>query len=355
MTISVMLLTRSVSGVNAISYMRGTGPLAYLAEGPDFAIEAVGVREALEAGQEEVDRELLNRDICVFNRIFGENGPHEVVDLAHSFGSTVIFDCDDDLSGRTREWWGDAAFREMLGLADFVTVSTKPLAKTLGDLCKRKPIVLPDTIDFPWYSEASLKAEREIPPEYLTIGLVGTATHEGDWLPAVEALYKLTDKYQHVLPVVACGYLPPYMKELPRKAEIRETAYYAYPALMRQVDILCCCLDPDDPFNVTKAPIKALEAMAACRDLGDGRIGGAVPVCTDMVPYREVVDGRTGMLVDNDQWYEVLEELVTNQEWRTRLASNGPAYVEKHHDMSKEYVRWGRAYRRILRTSKQGG
>ncbi len=88
--------------------------------------------------------------------------------------------------------------------------------------------------------------------------------------------------------------------------------------------------------------------MAAARVLGDGRTGGAVPLCTKMVPYKGTVNKRNGLLIDNDQWHDALEALVRDRARRYDLAAGGLAWVEQYRDMARGYTRWGRTYRSLV-------
>jgi glycosyltransferase involved in cell wall biosynthesis len=122
--------------------------------------------------------------------------------------------------------------------------------------------------------------------------------------------------------------------------------------VIRQFDVVCCALDPNDIFNKSKSAIKALEAMAAKRRLPCGKFGGAVPVCTDMSVYRRAVNhGHNGLLVDNDQWYAALKKLVTDRSYTTRLSVQGHNWVRRNRDIAQGWKLWESTYRRMCRES----
>ncbi|NIV37473.1 MAG: hypothetical protein GWN58_51060 [Anaerolineae bacterium] len=191
-----------------------------------------------------------------------------------------------------------------------------------------------------------MRAKRKA--EGLTVGFVGTASHYDDWKYPVEALRRIARGHPEVT-IVAAGYCPDYLKELPNLLELPPVAYYQYPAIMRQFDIVCCSLDAEDGFNKSKSAIKALEAMAAARALPGGETGGAVPVCTDMKVYRRVVNNRhNGLLTGNDQWYDTLMSLIEDRALRRKLSVQGHQWVQKHRDVATGCRLWGRAYRTML-------
>jgi len=352
MPITITAFVKTLAGNDAYSsnLLRAIGPLGYLTRDPNFAIEVVGTREVLAADKAGTAGTLLDKDLCLFARQFSWSRNKAIVDRVHDLGGSVVFDCDDDLTGRYRPNWAGQAFIEMLGLADRVTVTTPGLASALTEYTKHEPIVLPNCIVLPWFAQVSVETERVFPANVITVGLVGTHNHwRGDWQPVVEALGRLAQTYPNVQPVIASGWVSAEVRQaIPRLAVIKPVPYAAYPGLVRQFDIVCCCLDPEDRFNQGKSSIKALESMAACRQLVPGLVGGAVPVCTDMPPYQDVINGCNGLLVSNSQWYDALTLLARDQRLRYRLAANGLEWVTEHRNMKREAHRWGDVYKELL-------
>jgi len=350
MPISITAFVKTLAGTAAYSshLLRAIGPLGYLARSPDFAIDVVGRDEVLAAGK--AADALLDKDLCLFARQFSRTRNQAIVNKVHELGGQVVFDCDDDLTGRYHPNWSGDKFIEMLGLADCVTVATPGLASALAEYTKHEPIVLPNYIVLPWFAQESVETERVFSADTITVGLVGTHNHwRGDWQPVIEALGRLARDYPNVQPVIASGWVSAEVRQaIPRLAVIKPVSYAAYPGLVRQFDIVCCCLDPDDRFNQGKSSIKALESMAAARQLVAGLVGGAVPVCTDMPPYRDIVNGRNGLLVSNDQWYDALTLLVRDRRLRHRLGADGLEWVTEHGNMKREAHRWGDVYKELL-------
>jgi glycosyltransferase involved in cell wall biosynthesis len=238
--------------------------------------------------------------------------------------------------------YGDE-FVETIRAMDLLTVSTPHLSKRMEEYVGYRPPVLPNHIDVGWFKEMSYSADRQF--EGLTVGFLGTSSHYGDWEYPIEALKRL--KEEHEITVTVGGYFPDYLEGIAEK--ISGVPYRYYPMLMRQFDIVLCALDPEDMFNKSKSAVKALEAMASARDI-NGKVGGAIPVCTDMPVYRRCVrHGVNGMLVSDDDWYTPIKDLITDERKRKRLAIQGHRWVTKNRDVKKGHVRWSRVYRDLMR------
>ena len=349
--VSVIAFVRSVDvvGISAINALRAIQPLTYLNNDPGFDVQIVDqkqLRGIMQAGMAEA---LLEHDLFVVSRLFaGNEGRAEFLEAIHSHGGLVVFDTDDDLSDDHRDLGRGEDFKGIIGDVDAVTVTTSHLARQLEKYTDYKPWVLPNHIDVNWFAGASMEAPRTV--EGLTIGFIGTASHYDDWQYPVEALRQIALEHDEVT-IVTAGYMPDYLADLPRIVELEPVPYVAYPAMMRQFDVICASLDTDDEFNKSKSAIKALEAMAAARVLDNGKVGGAVAVCTKMKVYRRVIQQRhNGLLVSNDEWYDVLKTLIEDKHLRNKLAVQGFRWIKKWRDIAKGCKLWGRAYREILKS-----
>jgi glycosyltransferase involved in cell wall biosynthesis len=91
--------------------------------------------------------------------------------------------------------------------------------------------------------------------------------------------------------------------------------------------------------------------MSSARRLSNGKIGGAVAVCTDMPVYRRTVNHmHNGMLINNSEWYDALKELIENESLRNQLAYRGHRWARDNRDISRGYRFWKRAYSNLLRS-----
>jgi hypothetical protein len=292
---------------------------------------------------------MAGRNVIHLSRLYEREHLDSFITAAHERGSWVVFDTDDDLTDDFRQLGRGDEFKLAMRSMDHVTVSTPHLAERMEQHIGYRPTVISNHIDYSWFSEVSLSAKKMHPG--LVIGLIGTASHYDDWVYPMEAFKKIAEKYENVTILVA-GFHPEYLDDLPNVKKMNGVAYQHYPALVRQFDVVCCSLDPDDMFNKSKSAIKAIEAMAAVRRLPDGERGGAIPVCTDMSVYRRVVAHRgQGLLTSNDRWYETLSELIENRKLCRSLSVRGAKWVAKNRDFNRTgWKHWAKLFREVKRT-----
>ena len=339
--------------ITAISYYRGYLPLKLLSENNDrynvkfFDNNGLIVYSWLleKSGRKFGDEFDIYWITRLHNTVDETISVQDVVSRMHEMGSVAIFDSDDDLMGDYRQFDGSDAFVETIQTMDLVTASTPYLADRMSEYVDTKPIVLPNCIDVDWFSRVSMRSQRK--SSKLTLGFIGTTTHEKDWIYAGEALRKIASEYDDVQ-VYSAGYMPDYLSKIPNIKKLSPVPYNQYPGLMRQFDIVCCALDSEDKFNKSKSSVKFLEAGAAAREV-DGKVGGAVSVCTDMVTYnRAVRNDVNGVLVANktDAWYNALTRLIEDEEHRNKLSWRAYNWVKSNRDIKDHYKRWGTVLRK---------
>lgn len=347
--ISVMTVVRTIPnlGLSPVCYYRAHLPVQTI-DVKCKDIDAISIasdefQHTLAAGV--VDK-FKGKDIYVLPRLHHTEGFLPFVEYVHGWGGKVVFDTDDDLTDDHRRLGSGRHFKFTAQNSDHVTVSTAYLAKRMEKVIGYRPSVLPNQIYFPWFKDASLKTERI--NKQFTIGFVGTSTHYEDWKYPVDALRRLAAKYPDIIIGVA-GYIPDYLKHLPNSAAFHPVPYQDYPGLMRQFDVVCCALDPDDEFNKCKSSVKALESMAAGRVLSNGKVGGAVAVCTDMPVYRRTVNNRSnGLLVSNDNWFDALELLIRDRQTYNKISMRGHKWVEANRNMiTTGWRKWAKVYRQV--------
>jgi len=289
------------------------------------------------------DDAIKGYDVYVLSRLYRDHGAQEFIDFIHDNGGVVIMDTDDDLSEEHRILDGRGEeFVNQVRRVDLVTVSTPYLAKRMGRYSKKDPVVLPNHLDFGWFRKSSLNREKQT--KGLTVGVVGTKTHYDDWLYLRDVFPRLERKYD--VTVVTAGFQPDYLEGF---EHIEGVPYKVYPQMIREFDIVCCALDTEDGFNKSKSSIKALEAMASARRLSNGKIGGAVAVCTDMTLYRRTVNHmHNGMLINNGDWYQALSMLIEDESTRNQLAYRGHRWVRDNRDIRRGYRKWKKTYLSLL-------
>jgi glycosyltransferase involved in cell wall biosynthesis len=338
-----------LGGVSPVCYYRAALPVDIVGrKHRDIEAQVISSDDMRRAVVANVTDSLYEgKDLYVLPRLHHREGFDDFKEYIHSWGGQIVFDTDDDLTDDHRRIGTGGDFKYTAQHADHVTVSTPYLAKRLEPIIGYKPKVLANHIHFPWFSKTSLGARR-INTSF-TLGFVGTSTHYEDWKYPVDALRKLAKRYPDICLGVA-GYCPDYLRDLPNAILMEPVPYENYPRLIRQFDVVCCSLDADDEFNKSKSAIKAIESMTAGRVLSNGKIGGAVAVCTDMPVYRRVVSNRNnGLLVSNDDWYDALEHLVRERAFYNNLSGQGHKWARKNRDMTTTgWKKWARFYTSLV-------
>lgn len=301
-------------------------------------------------------------DIILMNRLVIKKKDHAVVsgliDMFRGVSKDVrlVYDSDDDLTGKYRRIYDDESEFPELILFDRLTVTTSLLAKTMRPYHPYITIV-------PNYIAVSKFAHATRLSTGFTVGLTGNITHVKDWEAVIEPLNAFTDRYgakvfvtgtvpegiHNILTLHDFGLAPAGVDLLP---------FELYPLIPAQCDVVLAPLDPSDHFNFSKSPIKSLEAAASARNLADGTVGGAASIVVSNPPiYTGVVTHRkTGLLVQQnskEQWYKALELLFLNHQLRMEIQRNALKQVVERWDIVRTGAEvYERTFQNILKTPR---
>ncbi|HUW09594.1 MAG TPA: hypothetical protein VM537_07665 [Anaerolineae bacterium] len=275
------------------------------------------------------DAELGGRDIYTMARMFTTEGHQAFVDEIHRTGGVLVLDCDDDLTEAYRMVSGRGSeFCEVLGMVDFVTVSTQPLADLFASHTQRAPVVLRNHVDSAWMKGIAARSRRLI--DGLTIGFSGSPTHQGDWYLPHVPFFRIGKDFPEVALALHGDNLPRYLEHIPegvRLLHMEAVPFSEYPSRLAQFDIVLCAVDSGDGFNDGKSDLKALECMAL----------GIVPVCSQFGPYVDLAAAGAPVVIiaeeSRDGWYEAMRDVIQLADWRRWLSGRGPEWVRENRDM----------------------
>ena len=156
----------------------------------------------------------------------------------------------------------------------------------------------------------------------------GSISHNENFELIKPAIKQLLKKYSNVqLHIVGILDIPKDMK--PFENQIVTHDYVDWdklPALISEVDINLAPL-VDSIFNRAKSEIKWIEAALVKVPTVASKIGAF----SDMV-----IDGETGLLATDDQWFDKLESLVLSLELRQKLAESAYRAVLENCTLSKK-------------------
>jgi len=259
-------------------------------------------------------------------------------------GARLIYDLDDDLLDsvalQKRGYRGDvkdlaARVRFLAAAADIMTVSSSALVERLGEF-NPNIAMIPNALDSDLWKLRSddvspLKIEKTTKRQRITIGYVGTPTHGDDLAIIRNSALHLQNLHGAKIDFQIVGGFQTQSDHfgthvaLPKKND--------YPSFVRWLksnfhwDIALVPL-VDEEFNIAKSYLKFLECAAL----------GAAIICSNTKEYSSVVShGQNGLLVDNtsDSWKDAINQLVSSQVDRIRLAKNAFYDVKTQHTLDR--------------------
>jgi glycosyltransferase involved in cell wall biosynthesis len=278
--------------------------------------------------------------------------------LLRGAGLTVIVDYDDDITNEHRTV-SQGIIPDLTALSGII-VSTQFLKQRLSKL-NDCVIVLPNLVPFDMFKGFKRALEGPV------ISIDGSVTHEKDWEVLAAPLYSLAQRHKFTL--LVAGHMPEYLKGLPNLVTPGDfiaglpngelsVALKDYGVIKANADIQLCPVDPDDLFNHSKSGLKAMEAQASARDVGDGRTGGCAVIASGDLPiYHDAVeDGKTGLLVNHHselQWERAIERLLTDVQVRRDLQVAGYEHCKRHFSVETRVSDRVAAYRKIIERDRR--
>ena len=268
------------------------------------------------------------------------------------FGTEDAF-LEDDGTGTARFLWRDGEsgfdikrndrllrrFESIMGLADLVTTTTKPLAAVFAERGARAVAVLPNCIDLNVWKPIS------IPHDGIRMGWQGGFSHYEDLMVLKDVLPDLPDG---VVPVVS-GWTPPVLASLcGGRLESHGWVHieaHPYKQAMLALDFAVIPL-VDNEFNACKSAIKWVEYSAL----------GVPVVASNVGPYAaEIVDGETGLLVPNEPaaWKDAISRMTKDGGLRKRLGENARADVARRFDVNARAEEWLLAYQSVMEANRE--
>lgn len=251
-------------------------------------------------------------------------------DMIDSTGKTNFFNIEDNIRARD-------LFAVNFKKADLVTTTTDILAESLRKV-NPNVAVLPNLVDFSAYPVCEL-VKKEI-----RIGWQGGSSHYEDLWIIVEPMRQILEKYPNVKFIYWGDMrMAGVFKKFPQdRVEFHPwVSYVAYPYKLATVnlDIGLCPLS-DNVFNRNKSAIKYFEYSVV----------GASTIATDIPPYSmAITSGRDGILVNNEDWFMAIENLVLDKSRRIALAKGAYENIYENHNADKKAYLWAEAYSKLLK------
>ncbi len=322
-----------------------------------FLRDVVALEAGTDLGNQPVDAVIIDRRWRIDINV---ESAQALVQKIRNTGARLIYAIDDsffDLPPESKDW---APTSSVLGAvecflrhADGAVVTTPALKERLASYTKRI-VVVPNMLD-----ERLLSTRRLIPSlevdsardsdRPITIGYMGTFTHDDDLRMIVPALRAVCERYAGRIAIEFIGVMAKRetadaLKGLPWQVILPATTQYAgfmhWFSARIAWDIALAPLQ-DIPFNRSKSDIKFLDYAAI----------SAAGIYSNMPSYADSVQQRqTGMLVDNttDAWEAALDELVCDADLRRNIGQNAIHYLYRERIVARMRRKWLAAFAELL-------
>lgn len=206
-----------------------------------------------------------------------------------------------------------------------VTVTTEPLAAAFRSRYGCKNVyVFPNSVRFDDYPKVNIRRN----PRTVTILYQGGWSHWRDIEPLPGVLGRVSRKYPEVRFIFWGQRFSWMAQEIAptRREHMRWMPYDAYKLRLATLDVdINLAPLANRMFNLSKSAIKFYEPAA---------LSHPVPtIAANIGPYREIIDGETGMTYDSLEELETkLCTLIENRKLRRQLAANAKDWVKDHRD-----------------------
>ena len=225
--------------------------------------------------------------------------------------------------------------------ADGLIVSTPALRDRVSFLNQRIAVV-PNALDERLFTEKSAPPESRKQQDRITVGYMGTGTHDRDLMMVLSPLREVLSRYKGRVALELVGVsedprIPMLFSGLPvtMKSPGPDNFYPRFPAWMQANlgwDLAIAPLE-DNAFTRCKSDMKFLDYGI----LGVPAVFSDVPAYADSVRHRE-----TGLLAANEPriWREALIELIENAPLRTAIGAAAFEHVRSRRMLAQMAPQW---------------
>ena len=270
------------------------------------------------------------RAVIVFRCPITEN-IEELIRLAHYHNKTVFYDIDDlvmdtkytdeientkKMNREDRKVYDDGVIRmgKTMQLCDYCITTTPALAREL--MKYGKEVYVNKNVASEEMARLSVEAIKKTKKDTgkVRIGyLSGSITHNPDFELVKPAIKKIMNEFDNV-ELCLMGYidLPKDLDEYKdRIVKMPFSDWRKLPGVIAGLDINLAPIE-ETVFNEAKSENKWTEA-ALCN---------VVTIASNFGAFKNVIeDGKTGVLCDDDEWYDKLRELIVDEKKRHYIAS----------------------------------
>lgn len=270
----------------------------------------------------------------------------EMIQIVHKKGVQVYFDIDDlvidtkytnqleytqGLSSIEKQQYDASVdnYGKMMLLCDGVITSTNKLVDELKNY-KRRVLLDRNVASNELVRISNNALKSKITQDKVRIGYFsGSITHNENFNLIKADIIKLMNNFPNVeLHLVGHIDLPEEFKSFKNRVVTHDYVDWTeLPALIAKVNINLAPLK-ESIFNEAKSEIKWIEAALV----------DVVTVASDIGAFHDLIlDGVTGVLCKDNEWYEKLDEVVSNSNYRNEISKKAHQFVLQH-CTTKSYI-----------------
>jgi len=339
---------KKTNGYGGVTYYRLIAPMLNLKEHEFTYHGADLIKEAEGKTTEKFWDDFIKRyDMFVVKHIDNAEAASNLIFFCQRYRKPLILDLDDNLFEIKSDQPAYELYKPgsekraivsaLLSFVDGLFVSTQPLADYYEKYLKdtygiKKPIfVLPN------YNEKEIWNFKPVEknPNKITVGWMGSTTHYNDLKIVLPAMQRLLKEYPNLEFCLMGGVshedAPQFFEGFDDSVLDRvyvaggTTNFAEYPkALSEQVFDIGIAPLTNDEFNRGKSWIKWMEY--AC--YGIPCIASKVnPYFRKSLGQDAIVDGKTGFIATDKQWYEKIKRLIDDKDLRETIGKQAQEYV----------------------------
>jgi glycosyltransferase involved in cell wall biosynthesis len=289
----------------------------------------------------------LNQDLLkyyrgfVFFRCPVTDGVKEFIEAAKKANKVCFFDIDDlvidqkytdqieyvkNMSKSEKEVYNDGVnrMRETLLLCDYAITTTEVLQQELtnylGEVFINRNVASDEMVS---HSMQALNGVTRDADKVVIGYFSGSITHNPDFELVLPSLVKLLQKYSNVY-IKLAGIIDVPAELAPYQNRLLNIPFMNWRKMPHEIASCDINLAPITPsiFNEAKSENKWTEASLV----------GVVTAASNRGAFKKVIShGQTGILVNDTDWYQALEELILQKEKRETIGSDAHKMVLRHH------------------------
>ena len=229
--------------------------------------------------------------------------------------------------------------KAMTDIFDAITVTTQDLVDFYNKLHPRM-YILPNSLDVEEWEKHEYRRKKH---DEIRIVFICSGAHAEGFGIIQKAVYDILKKYKNVhfyYPDMYWRLFEKAPKDIKKQLKnILWIPLEKWPAKLQSYgfDIGLAPLR-DNLFNRSKSNLRYLEYSLA----------GMASIVSPVKPYLCVEDGVDGIIAkESDEWYEAMEKLITDEEYRKKIAKNSYNFVKKDYNIYRNAEKWLNTYQEI--------